>query len=140
MSTSSMSPQVPKTIAVDFDGTICEFDYPRIGKPKLGVKEALTMLRGLGYRIMIYSCRTCHWHYDIFGGDPKQPTMERITVKQMIEYLDRNDIPYDLIDDGSRGKPLADFYIDDKAIRFEDNWYEIQQRISLFTLGHSEAY
>lgn len=98
------------------------------------------MFRGLGYRIIIHSCRTCHWHYDIFGGDPKQPTLLRPTVIAMISWLNKWNIPYDEIDDGTRGKPLANYYIDDKAIRFEDNWPEIQHRIDRFTLGHSEAY
>jgi hypothetical protein len=47
----------------------------------------------------------------------------------MIAFLDANDIPYDEIDDGSKGKPGALYYIDDKAIRFEDNWIDIAARV-----------
>lgn len=108
--------------AVDFDGTICDFAYPGIGQPKAGVKEALRMFRELGYKVVIYTCRTSNFHADIFGGGPP---MERDRVKEMIAYLAEHEIPYDEVDDGSRGKPMAAFYVDDKAIRFEDNWQKI---------------
>jgi hypothetical protein len=80
---------------------------------------------------LIYSCRTCHWHYDVFGGDPNQNTLERSKVTAMAAFLDDNGIEYDEIDDGSKGKPLAEFYIDDKGLRFEDNWGAIQTIVAL---------
>lgn len=122
----SNTPKLQPTICVDFDGTLCDHEYPGIGK------EALRLFRRLGYKIMIWTCRTCHWHYDVFGGDPSQPTLERLHVKEMIAWLDANGIEYDEVDDGSRGKPLADFYIDDKGVRFENNWDEIMG----FVLSH----
>jgi hypothetical protein len=127
----------PLTVAVDFDGTLCEGCYPNIGPLKEGAREALLTFRNLGYRIIIYSCRTCHWHYDIYGGDPKQNSMERPTVKAMVDWLHANDLPYDLVDDGSRGKVVADYYIDDKAIRFVDNWGEIASYVGG---EHAAAY
>jgi hypothetical protein len=48
----------------------------------------------------------------------------------MIEFLDKEGVPYDEIDDGSRGKPLADLYLDDKALRVEDNWEEVEQWVT----------
>lgn len=112
-------------IIVDFDGTLCDFAFPGIGAPKKGAKEALAGFRRAGYYVMISSCRTSHFHYDIFGGDPAQPTLERDKVKEMIAYLDANGIEYDEIDDGSRGKPMGALYIDDKGMRFDDNWPQI---------------
>lgn len=116
-------------IAVDFDGTLCDHEYPNIGKIKPGAKEALDLFRALGYTIMIWTCRTCHFNYDVFGGDPTQPTLERTRVLEMKDFLKLHDIPYDIIDDGSKGKPGADYYIDDKAIRFQNNWAEIAYSI-----------
>jgi hypothetical protein len=115
----------PRVIAVDFDGTLCEHSFPEIGALRPGAREALTMFRDIGYKVLIYTCRTSHWHYDIFGGDPEQPTLERERVQEMIVWLAKHEIPYDEIDDGSRGKPLADYYIDDKGIRFNNNWGRI---------------
>jgi hypothetical protein len=115
---------------VDFDGTICDHEFPGIGAPKPFVKEALTVFRAMGFRVLIWTCRTCHWHYDTFGGDPSQPTLERTHVREMIAYLAKHGIPYDEIDDGSRGKPLAEYYIDDKGLRFENNWAALVTRIT----------
>lgn len=123
----------PPTIAVDFDGTLCDFAYPGIGRVKEGAKEALALFRRLGYRVIIYSCRTCHWHYEIFGTDPTIPTLSRPEALAMKAFLDAEGIEYDLIDDGSKGKPLADFYIDDKGIRFQDNWAYIASVIEVLT-------
>ena len=115
----------PKRIAVDFDGTLCDMAFPEIGAIKKDAREALTLFKTLGFKIIIWSCRTCHWDYEIYGGDREQPTLERDRVKAMAEWLDANAIPYDEIDDGSKGKPGADLYVDDKGYRFTDNWEEI---------------
>ena len=114
-----------KIFAVDFDGTLCEHKFPGIGAPKVGAKEALKRFRELGFYIIIWTCRTCHFNYETFGGDPTTHTFERQSVKDMIAWLATNGIEYDEIDDGSRGKPLADIYFDDKAVRVDNNWKEI---------------
>lgn len=118
-----------KKICVDFDGTICEDKFPGIGEMKEGVRETLAVLRDLGFYIIIWSCRTCRWDYDVYGGNPSFPTMARGRVQDMVGWLASHAIPYDEIDDGSKGKPGASYYIDDKAIRFENNWPEIVNRI-----------
>ncbi len=121
-----MKPQeMSYRIAVDFDGTIVDSEFPTIKGLKSGAKESLWFLRRLGFRIIIWSCRTCHWDYDRYGGSPEQPTLERERVKEMIAFLDTNGVEYDEVDDGSRGKPSADYYIDDKAVRFDNNWAPI---------------
>lgn len=132
------------TIAVDFDATISEGnEFPGIGLPSPEVREALEYLRAEGYRILIWTCRTCHWHYDQFGGDPAQPTLERTSVLSMIEWLHAHKIPYDEIDDGSRGKPMADFYIDDKAVRYvpgPDGWADVTAFIMSRKLKGPESH
>lgn len=117
-------------IAVDFDATLCDSAFPACGPMMPKAKEALTAFRNMGFLILIYSCRTCHWHYKLFPmSDPNQPVMERPHVIAMKEWLDANEIPYDEIDDGSRGKPWADYYIDDKGVRFT-NWVVVSHFIA----------
>lgn len=125
-----------KIIAIDFDGTICDHAFPKIGDPKAGVKDAIHRLRNMGFYVIIWTCRTCHWNYEVFGGDPTTHTFERPAVKDMIAWLKEQGIEYDEIDDGSRGKPLADYYIDDKAVRFDENtnWFTIACAIERATL------
>lgn len=115
-----------KTICVDFDGTIVDHEFPKIGALKRGVREALEVFRKAGFRILISSCRTCSWDEETFGRWDCTP-IDRPRVREMIEFLDKEGIPYDEIDNGMRGKPLADLYIDDKGLRFQDNWKLISE-------------
>jgi len=85
-------------LCVDFDGTI----YTGVGLNP-GCVEALTRLRQT-YRIAIYSARLTD--------------TER---QQMKEFLDANQVPYDEI---LLPKPDADFYIDDKGVRFT-SWEKV---------------
>lgn len=112
-------------IAIDFDGTLCASEFPACGPPMPGAREALELFHALGYRILVYSCRTCHWHPDVFGGTPETTTLERVRAVEMREWLLEHQMPFDEIDDGSKGKPFAAFYIDDKGIRYDDNWPEV---------------
>jgi hypothetical protein len=118
-------PNIEKIIAVDFDKTICESSYPIIGDPKPGVIESLTRLKKLGYWLIIWSCRTCKFYPEVFATNGEVLGMNRGVVREMIDFLDKNNVPYDDIDDGTMGKVYAKFYIDDKAVRFNDNWKEI---------------
>jgi hypothetical protein len=120
-----------RVVAVDFDLTICESDYPDCGPAKKGAKKALQALRDMGFLILIYSCRTCHWHFDQFQQSQDTPVMQRDPVRKMAAWLHANQMPFDEIDDGTRGKPYADFYVDDKGVRFNNNWPEIVEFIGL---------
>ena len=109
-----------RIVAVDFDGTICDFEYPDMGKPKDGVKEALQKIRDLGYRIHIFSCRT---NLEI----KKYPIDRQEQVRKMEAYLDEHEIPYDEV--LNKDKPLAIWYIDDRAIGFRNNWMDVVKEI-----------
>lgn len=125
----------PRTIAVDFDGTLCDWAYPGIGKVKEGAKEALALFRRLGFRILIWSCRTSNWYTDIFKNDISLLPIDRPETKDMIAFLEAEGLEYDEVDDGSKGKPLADYYIDDRGVRFRENWPEIASIIQALTIG-----
>jgi len=107
-----------KTLAIDFDDTIFIWG----GQLVPGAKEALIEL-SKKYRITIYSCRSNKRHG---GCDPNEYSS---MAKDMIQFLDSNNIPYNKIDRGDEGKVDADFYIDDRAIEFKNNWKEIVERL-----------
>lgn len=90
------------TIALDFDGTICEGHN---GAPMSGVKDALTELKK-DYRIVIYSC-----------GAPAR-IREWLLANRMLH----------LIDDIVKEKPDAQWYVDDKAIPFRD-WEGVLEQV-----------
>lgn len=112
--------QIDKTCCIDFDGTITKFAYPEMGEPQPGVKEALQELKNSGYRIEILSCRT---NCDL----KKKPIDRQEQVNLMKVFLDKHKIPYDAV--LNKDKPLADWYIDDRAISFKDNWQEVVEKI-----------
>jgi len=128
-------PNIEKIVAVDFDKTICDSSYPAIGSLKPGACEALAKIRSLGYWIIIWSCRTCKFFPEVFASDGETLDMNRGVVRDMIGFLDDNHVPYDEIDDGTKGKPYAAFYIDDKAIRFENNWDAVANQIASIESG-----
>ena len=104
-----------KTIAVDLDGVIFEYDdwkgIDYYGKPVEGVKKSLRYLKySLGYRIEIYTTRM---NKEINKGYSKTQLRRKIT-----NALLTHKIPFDGI---CLAKPIAEFYIDDRAIRFK-NW------------------
>jgi hypothetical protein len=55
----------------------------------------------------------------------------------MKDWLDEHGIPYDEIDDGTRGKVHAEFYIDDKGVRFANNWEEISDLVAKWRHGRN---
>lgn len=124
-------------IAVDFDQTLCNSNYPECGPMMNGAKESMIALRKMGFLLLIYSCRTCSWHPSIFDNGSPGFVMGRDHVIAMKNWLDENGIPYDEIDDGSKGKPMAAAYIDDKGIRFENNWPEIVEFIKSRIYAHN---
>ncbi|MGR3320019.1 MAG: hypothetical protein ACUZ8O_16245 [Candidatus Anammoxibacter sp.] len=106
-------------IVVDFDGTIVDDVFPDIGNPKEGVVEALNKLKEAGFKITIHSCRTSSYFNETLPGDQHE------MIKR---FLDCHKIPFDQI--WAPDKPIASAYIDDKAIRYENNWDEIVNNLT----------
>jgi predicted phosphatase len=109
-----------KIAIIDFDGTLCKFEFPDVGPIEPNVKEALETLKKAGWIIKIHSCRTAKY----WGND-----YERTQHITMIKHFMRlNKLPYDELI-LTMDKPIADVYIDDRAIRYENNWLEIAKRL-----------
>lgn len=47
----------PYIIAVDFDGTLCENNWPDIGRENRRMLEVIPLLRQLGVQMVLWSCR-----------------------------------------------------------------------------------
>lgn len=114
-------------IAVDLDGVILNFnwnswssrDMDYFGVPIKGSINGLKRLRKLGYRIIIHTCRT---NPVLNNGYTLEKLYEKVK-----RILKKHKIPHDEIWLGA-GKPIADFYIDDRAIKFE-SWRQVIQDI-----------
>jgi len=117
-----MSRPLRGTICVDFDGTIVEHEYPKIGTLKPGAVEAVNRLYDAGWQIIIYSCRM------LADGRPTEIFPD--TFHQIKPFLDSVGLRYDHISTREEGKPFASWYIDDRAIAFNDNWLEISNKLA----------
>ena len=100
-------------IVIDLDGTICTIKKRDQSYADVtlipGAKERLKEMRKQGHYIIIQSARnmaTC---------DSNVGKVMKNIGKITLEWLERNGIEYDEI---YFGKPNAEVYIDDRAIRF----------------------
>jgi len=111
-------------VAIDFDGTIAKYDgwkgYRHFGELIDGAKEAISVLREQGFKVIIYSTRG---------------TIE------LEDYLNHNGIEYDYININPEvttqnpGKPYADVYIDDRAFHFTGDWVDTIQQLMAIEYG-----
>jgi hypothetical protein len=115
------------TIAIDFDGVLHRYshgfgDGTIYDPPVEGSAEALQALKAQGHKLYIFSVRTNKiYHKD--AADQEQ---------KMKDWLQKYQIPFDRI--WSFGKPLADIYIDDRAIGFRGNWQNTLQEVATFEI------
>ena len=112
------------TLAIDLDGTIADekyTDWPLIGRPLPNVQNTLHRLKNLGCELLIYSCRT----NGLAMNDGNLKDQER----RIKDYLETHNIPFDNVVLAPEGKPHADFYIDNKAIEYKNNWEDVGNRI-----------
>lgn len=105
-------------VAVDFDNTLVEHDEEGRAYPVEGAKEAMDALKEAGCHLAIHTCRV-------------GIALEAGTLQQELHYiksvLDSFEIPFDEI--YLHPKPVAHFYVDDRAISFEGDWTAPVRRI-----------
>jgi len=106
-------------ICVDLDGVIAQLKQPGQTYADVpvvdGARERLASLRAAGHTIIIFTAR----HMKTCGGNAAL-AVARIGT-QTLNWLAQHDIPYDEI---QFGKPWADIYIDDNALRFQ-RWADV---------------
>lgn len=111
-----------KVVAVDFDGTITvENNYPRIGKIDDEAVRVLKELEANGNHLFLYTCR--------------QGRELSAALEVLAEYgLDMQTAsPYDYSVAAGR-KPIADYYIDDRAFAscgIDMDWRRIEESLCL---------
>lgn len=107
-------------IAVDFDGTIVEDKYPKIGKEKLFAFDALLGLQNEGYQIILWTVR---------DGILLQEAVDFCKKKGLLFYAINKNYPEEAIGTTSR-KINATIFIDDKNIGGILPWGDIYQQLS----------
>ena len=91
-------------VAVDFDGTLSlDAQYPNIGRFNTPLYEALMKLRGIGWSIVLWTCR------------------EGKELREAVIWCANNGLEFDALNENPSHVPfksrkvVADMYIDDRA-------------------------
>jgi len=117
-------------IAVDFDGTIVDHEYPRIGKTKLFAFETLKALQKRGDSLILWTYRS---------GKELDEAVEFCRKNGIEFYAVNKNYPEEIFDDTISRKINADIYIDDKNIGGFPGWSGIWQILNPFELQQKEA-
>jgi len=108
------------TIAVDFDGTIVEDNYPSIGKPQLFAFDTLKKLQDKGHRLILWTYR---------HGKALSEAVAFCKENGITFYAVNKSFPEEEFDDKYSRKLNADLFIDDRNYGGMVSWGEIYQNI-----------
>jgi hydroxymethylpyrimidine pyrophosphatase-like HAD family hydrolase len=96
-----------KTIAIDFDGTIVEHDYPRIGKEMLFAFATIKELQKKGHKLILYTYRT---------GSLLEDAVEFCKKNGVEFYAVNKNYPEEVITADTPRKLNVDIFIDDRNV------------------------
>ena len=117
-------------IAVDFDGTIVEHDYPKIGKERLFAFRTLKELEKQGASLILWTFRT---------GKELEEAVEYCRNNGIEFYAINRNYPEEVIDETVSRKIDADIYIDDKNLGGFPGWIEVWQILNPYELQEKLA-
>lgn len=108
-----------KIIAVDFDGTIVEDRYPKIGSEQLFAFSTLKKLQEHGHRLILWTVRN--------GSKLDEAVV--FCKKNGIEFYAVNkNYPEEIIDANTSRKINADLFIDDRNVGGFIGWGKVHQQ------------
>ncbi len=108
-------------IAVDFDGTIVEDAYPKVGKPRIFAFETLKRLQEDGHRLSLWTYRS---------GSKLDEAVHFCKDNGINFYAVNQSFPEEQFDNSVSRKIYADIYIDDRNIGGVLGWGEVYQLIT----------
>jgi len=108
-------------IAVDFDGTIVEHKYPKIGKEIPFAIDSLLKLQKDGFQLILWTSRY---------GKLLDEAVEYCRKRGLEFYAVNKNFPEEADDQGVSRKIVADCYIDDRNLGGLLPWGEIYETLS----------
>src|SRR5699024_50428 len=103
-----------KIIAIDFDGTLVEHKYPKIGNEIPFAVDTVKMLHREGYRLILWTVRE---------GALLDEAVNWCTKRGLSFYAINRNYPEESIQDESYSRKLkADLFIDDRNIGGLPSW------------------
>ena len=108
-------------IAVDFDGTIVDHEYPKIGKEKLFAFRTLKELEKRGARLILWTFR---------NGKELDEAVEFCRQNGLEFYAVNRNYPEEIYNEKVSRKIDADIFIDDRNIGGFPGWSQIWQTLN----------
>jgi len=108
-------------IAIDFDGTIVDDAYPKIGKTRIFAFETLKRLQQDGHRLILWTYR---------NGEKLQEAVDFCKENGIEFYAVNASFSEEKLDTTRSRKIHADLFIDDRNIGGILGWGEIYQMIT----------
>ncbi|WP_445737433.1 BT0820 family HAD-type phosphatase [Mariniflexile sp.] len=108
-------------IAVDFDGTIVEDAYPKIGKPMMFAFETLKKMQEKGHRLILWTYRY---------GTRLDEAVSFCEENGVFFYAVNRSFPEEELNENMSRKIHADLFIDDRNVGGFFGWGEIYQMLT----------
>jgi hypothetical protein len=108
-------------IAVDFDGTIVEHEYPAIGKEMLFAFQTLKELQKRGYILILWTYR---------AGKQLDEAVEYCKANGLEFYAVNKNYPEEIMDDSISRKIDAEIFIDDRNLGGFPGWSAVWQMLN----------
>ena len=109
-----------KIIAVDFDGTIVEHAYPKIGKEMLFAFATLKELQKRGHKLILWTFRHGEYLYD---------AVEYCKKNGIEFYAVNKNFPEESFDQDVSRKINADIFVDDRNVGGFLGWSDVWQTL-----------
>lgn len=105
-------------IAIDFDGTIVENQFPKIGKPMLFAFETMKALQDRGFLLVLWTVRK---------GKELDEAVEFCKQNGVEFYAVNANYPEEVLDEETARKIEAEIFIDDRNIGGFVGWSRVWQ-------------
>lgn len=108
------------TIAVDFDGTIVEDNYPKVGRENLFAFDTLKKLQEKGHRLILWTYR---------NGKALEEAVAFCKANGIVFYAVNKSFPEEDFNPKYSRKINADLFIDDRNVGGFYGWGKVYQEL-----------
>ena len=102
------------SIAVDFDGTLCEDNFPNIGQPKQDMIDLVKRAQKAGAKLVLWTCRRNDSNGEHLNRAVDWCKNQGLTFDSVNENLPEVQKKWG----GDTRKVMVDYYLDDKNIGY----------------------